>query len=166
MSIHNKKKLKIFSIVISVVLIGIILMPFLPYKHPIFVLSSGYEKLKIQYCSEYGLLLREKCNELGLEENMEVGDRLIGFDKINDEIISVKYGVPRVKFNLYGNFIEDADGKTMFQIEKWSSPNVTLLESYIWDEKIVSIYKIIVFPSIILLISCIFGLLVLSIKKV
>ena len=108
MSIHNKKKLKIFFIVISVVLIGIILMPFLPYKHPIFVLSSGYEKLKIQYCSGYGLLLREKCNELGLEEDMEVGDRLIGFDKINDKIISIKYGVPRVKFNLYGNFIEDA----------------------------------------------------------
>lgn len=124
------------------------------------------KKLKIQYSSQDGLLLREKCNELGLEEDMEVRDRLIGVDKINDEIISIKYGVPRVKFNLYGNFIEDADGKTMFQIEKWSSPNVILLESYIWNEKIVSIYKIIVFPSIILLISCLFGLLVLSIKKV
>ena len=97
---------------------------------------------------------------------MEVGDRLIGFDKINDKIISIKYGVPRVKFNLYGNFIEDADGKTMFQIEKWSSPNVILLESYIWNEKISSIYKTIVFPSITLLISCLFGLIVLSIKKV
>lgn len=127
MSIHNKKKLKIFFVVISVVLIGIILMPVLPYKHPIFVLSSGYEKLKIQYSSQDGLLLREKCNELGLEEDMEVGDRLIGFDKINDEIISIKYGVPRVKFNLYGNFIEDADGKTMFQIEKWSSKKYFLL---------------------------------------
>ena len=148
MSIHNKKKLKIFFVVISVVLIGIILMPVLPYKHPIFVLSAGYEKLKIQYSSQDGLLLREKCNDLGLEEDMEVGDRLIGFDKINDKIISIKYGVPRVKFNLYGNFIEDADGKTMFQIEKWSSPNVILLESYIWNEKISSIYKTIVFPSI------------------
>ena len=127
MSIHNKKKLKIFFVVISVVLIGIILMPVLPYKHPIFVLSSGYEKLKIQYSSQDGLLLSEKCNELGLEEDMEVGDRLIGFDKINDEIISIKYGVPRVKFNLYGNFIEDADGKTMFQIEKWSSKKYFLL---------------------------------------
>lgn len=166
MSIHNKKKLKIFFVVISVVLIGIILMPVLPYKHPIFVLSAGYEKLKIQYSSQDGLLLREKCNELGLEEDMEVGDRLIGVDKINDEITSIKYGVPRVKFNLYGNFIEDADGKTMFQIEKWSSPNVILLESYIWNEKISSIYKTIVFPSITLLISCLFGLIVLSIKKV
>lgn len=124
------------------------------------------KKLKIQYSSQDGLLLREKCNELGLEEDMEVRDRLIGVDKINDEIISIKYGVPRVKFNLYGNFIEDADGKTMFQIEKWSSPNVILLESYIWNEKISSIYKTIVFPSITLLISCLFGLIVLSIKKV
>ena len=58
---------------------------------------------------------------------MKVGDRLIGVDKINDEITSIKYGVPGVKFNLYGNFIEDADGKTMFQIEKWSSKKYFLL---------------------------------------
>lgn len=35
---------------------------------------------------------------------MEVGNRLIGFDKINDEVTSVKYGVPRVRFYLYLDF--------------------------------------------------------------
>lgn len=85
---------------------------------------------------------------------MDVGNMLIGLDKITNEITSIKCGLSGNKINIYGSVVENDNGKRMFQIENWSSSNTMIIETYLWDEKISKLYGIIFVLSIISIIIC------------
>lgn len=163
----NKKKVQKNVLVTMIVLFFLIIFsPLFPYRHPLFFSEPNYIEIKTKYSSQDGLVLTERCEELNLEKGMEVGNRLIGLDKITNEITSIKYGLPGNKINIYGSVVESANGKRMFQIENWSSSNTMIIETYIWDEKISKLYGIIFVLSIISIIICAVKLIKINKKKV
>lgn len=150
----NKKIHKKVLVTMIIIFVLVIIFPLFPYKHPLFFSEPNYTEIKTKYSPQDGLILTKKCEELGLEEGMEIGNRLIGIEKITDEVTSIKYGLPGNKFNIYGSVVESTNGKKMFQIENWSSSNTSIMETYIWDEKISRFYWIIFILSISSIIIC------------
>lgn len=146
-------KKNILKIMIAI-LILLVVSPFIPYKFTVGFGNSSYIKLKVIHSSQFGLVALENYDTLGIEKDMEL-DNYIDNDstkQLRDEITSFRKGGSGNRFNLYGKIIEEDDGKKRFYIEKWSSPNVMLIQTYIWEEKIKHIYLISLFPIVILII--------------
>ena len=83
----NKKKVhKNVLVIIIVFFFLIIFFPLFPYRHPLFFLNlkSNYIEIKTEYSPQDGLVLTKRCEELNLEKGMEVGELLIGIDKITN----------------------------------------------------------------------------------
>ncbi|WP_394883574.1 hypothetical protein [Clostridium baratii] len=157
---NSKSLIKILMIILLVISI----VPILPYKFTVGINNSDYIMIKASYSSQFGLVAEKNYENLGIYKDMELYDLLEkkSFDNLYNTVTNFKNGLSGSKFNLYGKFIEDINGKKKFYIEKWSSPNVKLFETYIWKEKIKYIYFSLLITTIIVIIITI---LILVIKK-
>lgn len=153
---EKKEIRKILIVIIITILSLVVLLPFLPYKSSIGLIDPRYTKLKVICSSQDGIVTKEEYDN---RDNIQELHNYLDEDSLNsicDELTVIKYGVSGNILNLYGEFIEDSNGNKKFHVEKWSSPNTMLIDTYLWKDKISYVYVFIGFPAFVLLIIIIF----------
>ena len=139
----------------SFFLISLILIPILPYKpFPSIKNIIKYDSIKVTYSSQDGYVPKKEYPDLGIKKDVNLYNffTIYSWDKLDSKITVVEKGASGGNLTFYINTIENSKENKKFELVDWFSINIPIYNSIIWDSKIKYFYKIILIPSIILLI--------------
>lgn len=138
---------------LKIILICLVILPLIPYKCVVFEDKSDI-KIKASQSSQFGLVADEDYSEFGVYKGMELENFLEkeSYKKLVGDTTVFIDGLSGRKFNLYGEFIEDTNGKKKFCIKKWSSLDVRIYHTYVWKDKLGYIDITIIFIIIFMLL--------------